>query len=132
MENHLTRTLSGVQTPAGVAQLRNALSQVFIIALLVVTGDRARIQHALARVGDPALAPALFTSCVLGFTIGLANYILQAMVTSTSMSVANCFYKVLTVAISVVLWEHSMSAQGFVGVCLSFLGVTLYVYLGMT
>ena len=130
LENHTTRHLASVQTPAGVAQLRNVLSQGFILAFLIVAGRPDRIATAIERVLDPGLAPVLFTSCVLGFTIGLANYLLQALVTSTSMSVANCAYKILTVALSVLLWERTMPPQAFVGVCLSFVGVVMYLYLG--
>ena len=42
--------MPSVQTPAGVAQLRNAISEGFLLLLLLLSGTPARVSDALARV----------------------------------------------------------------------------------
>jgi len=128
MEKRLIKQIQDEQTPTGLSMYRNFLSSCVFLALLSFNGTMA---PALSELKQLPVRELLWfaISCLFGFTIGLAIFFLQRLVTATSIVTANTWYKLCTLIVSLLVWDIPFQNMGIVGLALSFCGITYYVYL---
>jgi len=107
------------RTPVEINAYRCLCSLPMLLPLMHFHGEIS------ATAGAPWLM--LFGSCPLAFGIGVASFQLQARVRATSIQTANVAYKVVTTFASLALFPVAVTAVGWTGYAVSFLGFTLYM-----
>jgi GDP-mannose transporter len=114
------------QTPAGINFYRNTLSVPMLLAIAAIRGHLSVAVESYTEL-TTYLHAMLLGSCLVGFSIGVAYFFLLKLTSNTSIAIANTFYKLLTLAASFMFWGLQFHYSGFVGIILSFAGITSYV-----
>lgn len=113
------------QTPAGINFYRNVLSVPMLLCIAMLRGQ-LNDSYIDFQDLEGYVHGILLASCIAGFSIGVAYYFLLKLTSNTSIAIANTFYKLLTLAASFALWGVQFHYSGFLGILLSFAGITSY------
>jgi len=132
LEKWVTTKLKEQQTSSGILLLRNLFSTAIIapIAFWMVTNQKS--EKATQFFGFEMLSSfnlvLILLSCIFGYLIGFIYFLLQRRTTAVSINVANCSYKLLTVAISFFLFAGTYKFYIWIGLGMSFMGSFGYIY----
>jgi len=134
LEKWITTKLKEQQTSSGILLLRNLFSTALIapIAFWMMnsqTSEKTETQF-LGLSGSLSTfnLVLILLSCIFGYLIGFIYFLLQRRTTAVSINVANCSYKLLTVAISFFLFAGTYKFYIWIGLGMSFMGSFGYIY----
>jgi len=126
-EKQIVNKVKEEQTPLGLVLYRNAMSLPLLLLILLGKGE------GLFSIFSAQLPPQFFTtlafSSMFSFSIGFAVFMLQTEVTVTTIVTANNWYKLVTLLISLLVWQMPISLLGWVGIGVNFGGVFWYSWL---
>jgi Triose-phosphate Transporter family len=111
--------------PFGFAYLNNVLSLPLIAALSVATREPRRVLVALPALDAPTVM-VLALSCVLGCLLSVTGFILNTMISATSLMVANNANKFMVIVLSEIFIQRTLDTGATVGVALVLLFGGLY------
>jgi len=138
-EKWITNKLKEQQTSSGLLLLRNLFSTAAIVPLALWMSTNQTTTTAAQPTATDSLSSMsislssfnlvlIFLSCIFGYLIGFIYFLLQRRTAAVSINVANCTYKLLTVAISFFLFASSYKFYIWIGLGMSFLGSFGYIY----
>eukprot|EP00744_Colponema_vietnamica_P014767 GILI01020675.1.p1 GENE.GILI01020675.1~~GILI01020675.1.p1 ORF type:complete len:346 (+),score=52.20 GILI01020675.1:50-1039(+) len=120
IEKKFTNDMVREQTPFGLNCYRNLLSLPILFILSISAGPSA---FSLPQ----SHMFVLFFSCLSSCLIGMVYFFLQTHVSSTSIMVANVFYKLATTIVSLLYFSFSLSSSlGWLGYLMSLAGFVIY------
>jgi hypothetical protein len=130
LEKATYRRLQQEQTSAGIFLYRNGLSiMVILFAIVFGTGGPGGLFQGFIVLFGLSWTTVVFLalSCIAGFMISLAYFFLVTLIPVTYLSVANGFYKLCSLATSLLVWKADFSIQRTVGLLLSFIGIFVFI-----
>ena len=130
LEKATYHRLQREQTSVGIFLYRSGLSILVILLAIIIgnDGNEGFFQGlvVLLRLSWTTLV-FITLSCIAGFMISLAYFFLMTLIPVTYLSVANGFYKLCSLAMSLLVWKADFSIQRTMGLLLSFIGIFLFI-----
>jgi hypothetical protein len=121
----LPKTGEGALGPFGMSYYNNLISLPVLVAVAAVAGEAPRFVD-LARALSPAGAAAVLASGVLGLVLSTSAFLVNTLVTATTMMVANNVNKFALVAVSELAMQATLGPAAAVGTALAVASAWLY------
>ncbi|KAL9644238.1 hypothetical protein ABK040_005699 [Willaertia magna] len=128
IEKRLLNNLMKGVTPTGMNFTRNVLSIPMLMILVLIRDSYSSVVEMFSEQLTTSSIIYLLITSVFGFSIGLSYFFLLKLVSSTSISIANSTYKLLTLLLSFIFFGITFSSLGWIGILLSFGGIFWYSY----
>ena len=110
--------------PFGFAYLNNVMSVPFLALIAVVNKEPGRIAEIMPI--DGRVATTLLLSCILGCMLSVSGFVLNTMISATSLMVANNVNKFLVIIFSELFIQRTLDGVASAGVVAVMLFGCLY------
>ena len=120
----ISRDASAKIGPFGFAYLNNVMSVPFLACIAVANREPGRIAEVMPI--DGRVATTLLLSCVLGCMLSVSGFVLNTMISATSLMVANNVNKFLVIILSELFIQRTLDGVASAGVVAVMLFGCLY------